>query len=118
MDEKCWDYYDEKLQLELDHSPELSDKGGAVRLDGKGLPYGILIIYGNDEEYHAFMNKCTHSGRKIDPVKGRKRLQCCSLGRSTWDYSGRLISGSAKDNLPVLEVKKSAGKLIISVPER
>jgi len=117
-DSDSWEYRDRELQLRLDKIPELSAKGGAIRLDGKGLPFGILIIYGNDDKFHALINRCTHFEQKLDISKGRKRLKCCNFGRSTWDYDGRSISGIADDNLPVLEIRNSADNLIVLVPER
>ena len=115
LDGDCWEYWDGDLKIELSHASELSSAGGALRFDGKGLPYGVLAFHGIDGEYHAFRNRCTHFGRKVDPVRGRREIKCCSLGGSTWNYQGKLISGLAKEDLKVLNLKKYAGELIIKV---
>ena len=54
--------------------------------------------------------------RRIDPVPGEDKIRCCSVGKSTFEYSGKLISGSAKESLDPLALESDGGKLIISVP--
>jgi nitrite reductase/ring-hydroxylating ferredoxin subunit len=112
----CWTYANGKLEVVLEKAPELSKKGGAVRLEGPSLPKRVLVVHGQDGKFHAFPNRCTHIGhRRIDPVSGEDRIRCCSVGQSTFDYSGKRISGSAKESLVPLSVKSDGGKLIISV---
>lgn len=113
----CWTYADGKLEIVLDKAPELSQKGGAIRLEGPSLTKRVLVVHGQDGQFHAFPNRCTHIGhRRIDPLPGQDKIRCCSVGKSTFDYSGKLISGSAKESLEPLALQSEGGKLIISVP--
>ena len=115
-DPGCWTYAGGKLEVVLDKAPELSVKGGAIRLEGHSLPKRVLVVHGQDGEYHAFPNRCTHVGhRRIDPVPGEDKIRCCSVGKSTFEYSGKRISGSAKESLEPLALKAEGGKLTISV---
>lgn len=113
----CWTFADGKLKIVLDKAPELSQKGGAIRLEGPPLTKRVLVVHGQDGRFHAFPNRCTHVGhRRIDPLPGEDKIRCCSVGKSTFDYSGKLISGSAKESLEPLSLQSEGGKLIISVP--
>ena len=112
----CWTYADGKLEVILDKAPELSRKGGAVRLEGPSLPKRVLVVHGQDGAFHAFPNRCTHIGhRRIDPVPGEDKIRCCSVGKSTFEYSGKLISGSAKESLEPLALESDGSKLVISI---
>jgi nitrite reductase/ring-hydroxylating ferredoxin subunit len=112
----CWTYADGKLEVSLDKAPELSQKGGAIRLEGPSLPKRVLVVHGQDGAFHAFPNRCTHVGhRRIDPVPGEDKIRCCSVGKSTFDYSGKLLSGSAKESLEPLALESDGSKLVISV---
>lgn len=112
----CWTYAGGKLEVSLDKAPELSQKGGAVRLEGPSLPKRVLVVHGQDGQFHAFPNRCTHIGhRRIDPVPGEDKIRCCSVGKSTFDYSGKRLSGSAKESLVPLAVESDGSKLVILV---
>ena len=112
----CWTYSDGKLEVILDKAPELSQKGGAVRLAGPSLPKRVLVVHGQDGAFHAFPNRCTHIGhRRIDPLPGEDKIRCCSVGKSTFEYSGKLISGSAKESLEPLALESDGSKLVISI---
>ena len=112
----CWSYAGGKLEVILDKAPELSQKGGAVRLEGPSLPKRVLVVHGQDGAFHAFPNRCTHIGhRRIDPLPGEDKIRCCSVGQSTCEYSGKLISGSAKESLEPLALESDGSKLVISV---
>ena len=78
QDADCWSYADGKLTLDLKRVPELEKPGGAIRLEGRNLPERILVIFGEDEKFYVFRNRCTHVGhRRLDPVPGTKTIQCC-----------------------------------------
>jgi len=112
----CWTYADGKLEVILDKAPELSQKGGAVRLEGPSLPKRVLVVHGQDGAFHAFPNRCTHIGhRRIDPAPGEDKIRCCSVGKSTFEYSGKLISGSATESLEPLSLESDGSKLVISI---
>jgi nitrite reductase/ring-hydroxylating ferredoxin subunit len=112
--EGAWSYKDEVLTLDLAELPELAELGGAVRLEGDALPAPILVVLGEDGNYYAFKNACTHSGRMLDPVKGTMTLECCSLSGSTFDYDGNVLNGPAETALTSYPLQVEGGHLIIS----
>ena len=113
----CWNYSNNRVEIDLDTAHELAKPGGALRLEGKGLPGKILVINGVDEKFHAFQNRCTHIGRRrLDPVEGSDHVCCCSVFGSTFNYSGKTVSGPAKKNIKTYQVVKTdAEKLIITI---
>jgi nitrite reductase/ring-hydroxylating ferredoxin subunit len=114
-DQGCWTYADGKLRLELRRAPELAQPGGAVRLEGKNLPDRILVIRGDDGNYHAFRNRCQHMGRRLDPVPGTPTVQCCSINKTTYAYDGQVLSGPAKKAVGTFETQITDGELIIAL---
>ncbi len=115
-DETCWRYSDGKIEIGLDLAPELSNKGGAVRLEGRGLPGKILVFHGNDNAFHALKNKCTHiGGRRVDPMGDAETIKCCSVMGTTYNYEGDVISGPSKTPLTTYKTEKKDGKIIVSL---
>ena len=113
-DAGCWNYSEGKVEIELERAPELSKPGEAIRLEGMGLPERVLVIHGDDGQFHAFRNKCTHmGGRRIDPLPGTADIRCCSVSKSTYNLSGEVVSGPAKGPLKTYPVKTEDNKLII-----
>jgi len=112
---ECWEYGDNKAKVNLSLAQELINPGEALRLEGKNLPERLLIVHGSDGKFYAYCNKCTHMGRRIDPVPGKKALECCSLFRSTFDYSGTPMGGAAKQPLKSFKVKLQGDILIIDL---
>jgi nitrite reductase/ring-hydroxylating ferredoxin subunit len=110
-----WEYAEQTLRLQLDRTPELAQPGGAVRLEGKGLPKRVLVVHGEDGGYHAFGNHCTHMGRRIDPLPGSGRIECCSVSKSTFTYSGEPVGGAARKPLEVFPVSAAGNELTIPV---
>ncbi|MBF0450162.1 MAG: Rieske 2Fe-2S domain-containing protein [Candidatus Magnetomorum sp.] len=113
LDDQCWTFSDGKIEINLNLAKELTAIGGAVRLEKKQLPENILVIHGTDDKYYAFNNKCKHMGRRMDPVPGTQTIQCCSIGKTTYDYDGKAISGSGKGKLCKYPVEKSLDRLVI-----
>ena len=56
-----------------------------------------------------------HGGRRLDPVPGSDLVQCCSVGKSTFDHGGRPIYGAAKAAVAVYNVQLADGKLVIDL---
>jgi Rieske Fe-S protein len=110
-----WSLEGSKVQVKLSQMPEPLPKGGAVYLRGGGLPKPVLILRTEDDRYLAFEDRCTHFGRKLDPVPGEAKLRCCSLFHSTYDLEGKNISGAAKMPLTSYAVEQSDGDLIITL---
>jgi len=115
-DDGCWRYETGKAVIDLSRAPELSEPNGAFRLEGKGLPKRLLVLLGEDGQYHAFANACGHGGRRVDPMPGGKSVQCCSMGKSTYDYTGKVIAGASKKPLIPFETKSEGGQVVIAIP--
>ena len=103
-DEGSWAYENHEISVKLGQMRALENPGGAVRLEGKGLPERILLLHGADGQFYAFANKCTHMGRRLDPLPGQDAIQCCSVSKSTFTYAGELVSGAAKNSLHTFPV--------------
>ena len=110
-----WSYQDGMVTIELAKSPGLSAKSSAVRLEGNGLLKKLLVVHGEDGNFYAFHNACSHGGRGLDPVPGTNTVQCCSVGSSTFTYEGELIEGSAQTSIETLPVEMQDGSLVIRV---
>ena len=115
-DPSCWTYSDNRIEIDLHKASELSNPGGAIRIESEDLPERLLVIHGDDGNYHAFRNECTHGKRRLDPVPGAGTVQCCSIGKSTFDYDGNLLGGSAKSNLTTFPAEVTDGRLVVSLP--
>ena len=114
-DPDCWKPGDGKIEVNLAQAVELGKPGAAIRLEGSGLDDRVLVLKAEDGAFHAFVNKCTHAGRRLDPLPGAPLVECCSVGKSRFDYSGERLSGSAKKAIRPLQVEEQEGKLIISL---
>lgn len=95
----AWSFDGSTLSLDLSKLPELETLGSAVRIEGEALPEDLLVVYGDDGNYYAFKNACTHAGRMIDPVAGTMTLLCCSVSGATYDYDGQVLAGPAESPL-------------------
>lgn len=115
-DEGCWSFEGNEIVVGMKRAKEILRPGGAMRLEGKGLPHRILLFHGMDGKFYALKNKCTHiGGRRIDMAIGPNRLQCCSVMGSEYNYDGEVKSGPAKKPLASYPVKAEQGRLIISL---
>ena len=112
----CWKLEDGKVSIELDRAPELLEEFGAIRLEAAGLPRPLLVMRDGQGRYRAFQNRCTHAGRRLDPVPGTETVCCCSIGKSTFGYDGKVISGSDKDPIQALAVEVQERRLVVQVP--
>ena len=114
-DPESWRFEGGQVLLNLSQLPELAHPGGAVRLEGKGLPQRLLVLRSADGGLHAFFNKCTHAGRRLDPLPEGAGIRCCSLGKSTFELDGTLVSGSAKKDLAPLKLEHTPGEAKITL---
>jgi len=114
-DPQCWTVKDGKVEISLNKAGDLKNPGSAIRLEGKQLPNRLLVCHGTDDQYYAFVNKCKHMGRRMDPVPETQSIQCCSIGKSTYAYSGKSVSGLAKEALDTFPVEKSTDTLVIKL---
>jgi len=114
-DKDCWKVSDKSVEVLLDRAKELSSPFGAIRLEGKGLPFRLLLVRGQDDNFYAFKNQCRHMGRRLDPVPGTRTVQCCSIGKSTYDYTGQVMSGSADKDILIFKVTRKKEMVIIQL---
>lgn len=115
-DPNCWQFSDGKLTIDLTKTPELKSSGGAIRLEGGNLSRRILVIHGDDGQYHAYHNRCTHLGhRRLDPVPGTGTVQCCSVNKSTYELDGKNIYGPAPEPIKVYQASVDGDQLTIPV---
>ena len=116
QDSTCWNYSDGKLTVDLDKVPELGKPGGVLRLEGGNLPQRVLIIFGADDKYHAYRNRCTHlAHRRLDPVPGTHTVQCCSVNKSTYDLDGNKVHGPAPHPIEVYPADIDNNKLVVTI---
>lgn len=113
LDPEQWQLDANVVTIKIDQVPELQLHGGAVCLKGKGLKDPVLVVCDHEGVYRSFSNKCTHFGRKLDPVPGKPVLRCCSVSHSTFDYLGNNLSGPAKEPIRVYLTELKNGELAI-----
>ncbi len=114
-DTGCWHVEGNKLIVELKRAPELNEIGGAIRLESDELSTRVLLFRGDDNQLHAFCNKCTHAGRRLDPVPGAGTVQCCSVGRTTWDYEGNTLRNEENAHATVFPLVENDGFVTITL---
>ncbi len=117
-DDQCWIYQDKRVVIDLNRAPELSSVDGAIRLEGKGLTQRVLVMRGKDDRFHAFVNRCAHMGRRLDPLREGHAVRCCSVMHSVYDYSGGVMSGPARKPITTLPVTQENHRLFIPVDGR
>ena len=116
VNDNCWSFADGKLTIDLKAAEELKQPGGALRVEGKNMPNRVLVVHGEDGEYRAFHNQCTHLGhRRLDPVPGTNTVQCCSVNKSTYDTEGTKIYGPAPRPITRYQVEQDSDSLIVKI---
>ncbi len=113
-DPGCWDHGNGKITIDLRRAPELKTPHGAVRLEGRGLQDRLMIYHDPDGGFKAVKNKCTHMGRRIDPLPGTENLRCCSVSKTTFGPNGEVLSGPGKGPLSLLKLTVVDQRVIIS----
>ncbi len=111
-----WRFADGELIIDLRKVRGLSEPDSALRFESDALPGRVLVVHGTDGAFHAYANSCTCSGFRIDPVPGEQKIRCCTLMQSTFDYSGKHLSGPAKTDLTVYEVSADGEELRVKLP--
>ncbi|HOP05815.1 MAG TPA: Rieske (2Fe-2S) protein [candidate division Zixibacteria bacterium] len=111
--DNCFTVEGHRVTIDLEALGNLPN--GAVRLEGNNLPVRLLIIRDQHQVFHVFENACTHGKRRMDPVFGHDLVQCCSVGRSTFDLEGHRLSGSAKLDIKKFPAEQNDGKLIVNI---
>ena len=111
----AWIIENGAVRIDLAYMPELQASGSGVRLEGSGLDPRLLVFHGDDGQYYALANRCTHMGRRIDTIRGSNTIECCSVSKSTFTYDGSPVSGAAKKPLKRFPVRREGETLIVSL---
>ena len=115
VDAGAWSIDGGSVRIDLSRMPELKTPGSAVRLEGSELDDRLLVVHGDDDRYHAVVNRCTHMGRRLDTFAGSRVIQCCSVSKSTYTYDGRPVGGAAKKPLTICPVVHENETLTITL---
>jgi nitrite reductase/ring-hydroxylating ferredoxin subunit len=116
-DSDAWFVRDGIVRIDLSRMKELKSPGSGVRLEGEGLDPRLLVFHGDDGQYHAVTNRCTHMGRRIDTIAGGSVIQCCSVSKSTFTYDGQPVGGAAKKALKTYAITTDQDTLTIKLEE-
>ena len=115
LDAALWTVEGNQVTIRLGEAVALAPAGGAARLEGQGLASSVLILHAGPDEYLAFENRCTHSGRRLDAVEGKRELRCCSVNHARFDYQGNKLSGPAEGPLKKYPVEKRGEVLVVTL---
>lgn len=115
LDAGLWTVEGNEVTIRLGESAPLVPAGGATRLEGRGLASSILIVHAGPDGYLAFENRCTHGGRRMDTVEGKRELRCCSVNHSRFDYEGNKLSGPAEGALKKYAVESRGEELVVTL---
>ena len=104
---------DGRIQLALNHYPELTETGGSVRLQADNMRDPIYVLTQTDGRYVALSPICTHLGCTVEIE--RDRLVCPCHG-STYDRMGAVVKGPAERSLTRYPAEiPTAGVLVIDL---
>ena len=106
---------DSKLVIDLARVPELAVVGGSAKFVPAGSEKKLLIVRSGDNQFDAFINRCTHAGRELEYRHDEKRLRCVSFGHSEFDLQGRKLGGPAKGDLTKLAITRTGDSLEIAL---
>ena len=115
LDQDMWQLEGNQITLYVDDFMQFKSPTGAVLIKGKGLKPPVLIVRGDDGQFYSFANACTHMGRKLDPVAGKRVLRCCSVNHSTFDYEGNKLSGPAKKPLKLYKTDLKDDEIVVTL---
>ena len=108
-----WQVEGNRAIVKLSEVEQLHRPGGAVYLTGKGLKLPVLIVRTEQGDYRCVSNRCTHMGRRLDPVSGKPIVRCCSVNHSSFDHTGQKLSGPGNKPLQSYRSEVRNGDLLI-----
>lgn len=110
-DKLSW-YLDEKtLSIDLEKASELKKPGSGLRFEDDN--FRLLVVHFEDDSFAAYDNRCLHGKRRLDLVEGTETVQCCSMGATTYDKSGKVLCGDVKGELKTYKLTRDYDNLII-----
>jgi Rieske Fe-S protein len=105
-----------KIELALQHYPELTRVGGALQLQPTGSQEPIYVLILDNNDVVALSPICTHLACTVQ-IQGA--LLVCPCHGSTYDREGQVLRGPAARALARYPVTRSAdGMIIIDVRQR
>lgn len=110
---RCYQYGEGSLYIDLALTEPLARAGGAICLEGGGLPERVLVVHGDDDCFYAFRNRCAHLGRRLDADPVTHTVQCCSLGQSIYGFDGEVLGGATHNPLVTFPVERQGKFLVI-----
>jgi Rieske Fe-S protein len=91
----------------------LDDLGDAAKvISAKGAPKDLYIAKNPDGTYKVLLLKCPHMGGSVFQ---ENQMFKCGLHGSTFDLSGKVTKGPAKDNLPVYKAQVNGTNLVVQI---
>ena len=116
LNEKAWTLNkDNIIEVDLNLMTELKEKECAVRLERRSPLIRVLLLKNQNGDFHAFENRCTHMGRRLDLREGQQKMKCCSVSGSCFDMDGNVTGGPAKKTIRKFNVIKEDNILKIEV---
>jgi Rieske Fe-S protein len=109
------DINDNQLRIDLSKEPTLSNVGGAVKIQDKAIPEGIIIARVEKDRIEIASLRCTHRGVELEYDQNNNRFECPSLGHSKFSLDGKNLSGPAKHPLKNYRASVKDGILIINL---
>ncbi len=100
-----WEMNNDLLTIKLDAFDTLATPYGALSFENDSNR--VLVIADEDGGFRAYRNYCTHGKRRLDPVPGTTTVQCCSMGRNTFDSDGNSLN---KPELGTIKVYNTENK--------
>lgn len=101
---------DGKIELPLQHYPELAQPGGWLKLQPAGQPEPVYVLQLDSGDIAALSPVCTHLGCRVD-IQGP--VLVCPCHGSTYDRAGRVLRGPATVPLAHYDVERTAGGDVI-----
>lgn len=104
-----------KLELSIQHFPELAQAGAALQLQPVGSREPVYVLVFDDGEVAALSPICTHLGCTVE-IQG-PRLVCPCHG-STYDRAGSVLVGPAARPLSRYHVERTREGITIDLLRR
>ena len=101
-----------KLALPLDKVSALKKVGGSARVKLSGKE--VLLIRDTEKSVRGLSPKCTHQNCYVSYNKKTKKVDCDCHG-SSFDLSGKVLTGPATKDLKQYAANLSEGRIVISV---
>ena len=100
------------LAVPLDKAPKLKKTGGWTVLKVKD--HSILFVRDAEDSVRALDSACTHKQCQMGYNPGSQHIECPCHG-SSFDLTGKVLMGPAKNPLKKYPAKLSGGRVIVTI---